>query len=62
MKGREGVNILLPWDFPGSPVVKTPCFQSRGVGLISGGELRSHMPCGVTKTTTVSCFLSGKFS
>ena len=26
---------VLSWDFPGSPMVKTPCFQRRGYGLDS---------------------------
>ena len=37
-------------DFPGGPVVKTLHFHCRGHGsnpLV--GELRSHMPSGVTK-------------
>ena len=33
---------LVTRDFPGGPVVKTPCFQSRG-------NLRSHVPCGAAK-------------
>ena len=28
-----GFKNVLSWDFPGSPVVKTPCFQRRGHGL-----------------------------
>ena len=36
------------WDFPGGPVVKTPCSQCRGCGVGSlVGELRSHMPLSV---------------
>ena len=30
-------------DFPGGPVAKTPCFQSRGPGSIPGQGTRSHM-------------------
>ena len=34
----------FPWDFPGSPVVETPCFQYRGTGLIPCWRtVRSHM-------------------
>ena len=29
-------NKSVFWDLPGSPVVKTLCFQSRGMGLIPG--------------------------
>ena len=36
------------WDFPGSPVIKTPCFQEAWVRF-QGGELRSHMPHGIVK-------------
>ena len=36
-------------DFPGHPVVKTPHFQNRGMGLIPVREKRSHMLCGVAK-------------
>ena len=39
-------------DFPGGPVVKTvtPRFHCRGHGFKSlVGELRSHLPCSVTK-------------
>ena len=36
-----------PRDFPGGPVVKTPCFQCRGARVQPlVGELRSHMPRG----------------
>ena len=35
------------WDFPGGPVVKTPCFHCRGHGFNPlFRELRSHMRCG----------------
>ena len=30
-------------DFPGGTVVKTPCSQCRGLGLIPGQGTRSHM-------------------
>ena len=35
-------------DFPGGPVIKTPCFHCRGMGLISGwGTKIPHaVPCG----------------
>ena len=33
-------------NFPGGPVVKNPLSSAGGKGLISVGELRSHMPCG----------------
>ena len=38
-------------DFPGCPVVKTPCSQCKGHGWVLSvvGELRSHMPLGVGK-------------
>ena len=25
--------MVFSWDFPSGPVVKTPCFQSRGCGF-----------------------------
>ena len=32
------------WDFPGGPVIKTPCFQCRGCGCDRWvGKLRFHM-------------------
>ena len=35
-----------PWDFPGGPVVTTPCFHCRGVGLIPGQGTRNlHAAC-----------------
>ena len=33
-------------DFPGGPVVKTSPCNARGVGSITGRELRPHMPQG----------------
>ena len=39
---------ILRWDFPGSPVAKTPCSQCRvgggGLGSIPGQGNRSHVP------------------
>ena len=37
------------WDFPGSPVVRTLCFYYRGMGLLPGQELRSHMLCSMAR-------------
>ena len=44
-------NKTQPWDFPGSPVIKTgPSFHCKGQGFDPWlGELRSHMPFGVAK-------------
>ena len=40
-------------DFPGSLVVKTPCFHCSGYGVWSlVGGLRSHMLCGQKKENT----------
>ena len=37
-------------DFPGGPVLKTPCFHCRGHGLDPWSrELRSHMPHSAAK-------------
>ena len=34
-------------DFPGGPVIKSPCFHCRGTWVLSlVGELRSHVPWG----------------
>ena len=34
------------WDFSGGPVVKTPCFQCRGMGSILGwGTKIPHVTC-----------------
>jgi len=34
LKGLEKlIKIREPWVFPGSPVAKTPCSQSRGPGF-----------------------------
>ena len=30
----EMERAVMKWDFPGSPVIKTLCFQDRGAGLI----------------------------
>ena len=38
------IEINLKWDFLGDPVVKTPPFHCKGMGLILGGRARSHMP------------------
>lgn len=35
------------WDFPGGPLVKTPCFHCKGHGFIPGGGTK--MLCGVAK-------------
>ena len=32
--------MTIGWDFPGDPVVKTPCFQSVGAGSIPGQGTR----------------------
>ena len=38
-------------DFPGGPVIKSPCFHCRGTWVLSlVGELRSHMPSSSAKT------------
>ena len=50
-------------DFPGSTVVKTPCFQSRGCGLDPwSGESKSHIPHGVEEHTLLFLCRSQKFS
>ena len=36
------------WDLPGSPVIKTPCFEEAWVQS-QAGELRSRMPHGTVK-------------
>ena len=36
-------------DFPGSLVVKTLCFQCKGMGLIPGMALRAHVLSGVAR-------------
>ena len=46
---KDSLRILVFWDFPAGPVVKTPGFHCRGQRLISGQELRSHVSCGVAK-------------
>ena len=33
-------NIHRKWEFPGSPVVRTPSFHCRGAGLIPGWETK----------------------
>ena len=39
------MDLELCWgDFPGGPVVKSPCSQYRGPGFIPGQGTRSHMP------------------
>ena len=38
-----------PQDFPGSPVVKTPCFYCQGHGFDPWLEWRSHMRCSMAK-------------
>ena len=39
------------WDFPGCPVVNTPCFQCRAGWF---GELRPHMPRREAKRLTTT--------
>ena len=48
---KDSLRILMFWDFPAGPVVKTPGFHCRGQRLISGQELRSLVSCGVAKKT-----------
>ena len=44
------LEACLLWDFPGDPVVKTPCPQHRGARVRSlVRELRSHMQRGMAK-------------
>ena len=31
------------WDFPGGPVVKTSCFQSRGPDSVPGQGIKIHI-------------------
>ena len=46
------VNTENMRKFPGSPVVKTPCFHCRGCGFDPwSGKLRSHMPRDTVKKT-----------
>ena len=40
--------IIMTWDFPGCPVVKTLCFQCKGCGF-NPWELKSHMPGSMAK-------------
>ena len=53
IKSRTTTVLYLnksPRDFPGSPVVKIPCFQCRGAQVQSlVQELRSHMLCDTAK-------------
>ena len=54
MQKHTHVSYTDLWDFPGSPVVKTPCFHCRGLGFDpwpGGAERqgRSHMPGGMAK-------------
>ena len=55
---RDKVNFIkiknfVHWDFPGGPLVKTPCSQCRGMGSIPGW--RTKIPhalwCGQNKQT-----------
>ena len=42
--------LKLLWEFPGGPVVRTPCFHCRGHRFDPwSGNLRSCMPCGAAK-------------
>ena len=41
--GVGSVKIGNSWEFPGSPVVKTPCFHCRGLGSIPGQVPASGM-------------------
>lgn len=42
-RSRESNYLQIHFrDFPGGPVIKTPCFQYRGVGLSRVRELMLH--------------------
>ena len=40
---------MEPWDFPGGPVTRTPCFHYKGHVPSLVRELRAHMPLSVAK-------------
>ena len=44
----QGISGIFE-DFPGCPVVKTPSFHCKGMGLILVLEIRSHVLCDMTK-------------
>ena len=49
-KNFPGEPTNQPREFPGGPVVRTPCFHCWGPGVPSlVRELRSHKPCSVAK-------------
>ena len=50
---NNGFKTPLPWDFLGSPGVKTWCFHRRGALV---GELKSPRPHGTAKWTNKHCF------
>ena len=55
------------WEFPGIPVVRTPCFHAKGTGLISAGELRSHKSHSIPhhkrkNVTAFNCLLDASHS
>ena len=63
MQKHTHVSYTDLWDFPGSPVVKTPCFHCRGLGFDPwpGGAYRqgrSHMPGGTAKNKDYADFFS----
>ena len=45
------INKIYFRDFPGGPVVKNPCFHCKGCRFTLVMELRSSIPCSVTKKT-----------
>ena len=36
IKNKETNKKLLPGEFPGGPVIRTPCFLAKGPGSIPG--------------------------
>ena len=49
-------NLKIKSDFPGGPVMKTPCFHCRGAWVQSlYGESGSHMPGVTTSQKNLKC-------
>ena len=62
-KFKKYFKMYMMREFPGNPVIRTPCFHCPRAQVQSlVGELKSHMPHGVAKQSKVYAVKSTSLS